>query len=82
MDINLLHSWLILITFMVKVTIMVDFLKVVRMVFWSGVVGPDTFIMVDYFIYGWNLHISLTYPIFDLLSHLLFVATGKSSLRA
>ena len=52
MDINLLHSWLILITFMGKVTIMVDFLKVVRMVFWSGVVGPGTFIMVDYFIYG------------------------------
>ena len=59
MVINLLHSWLILITFMVKVTI-----------------------MVDYFIYGWNLHNSLPYPIFDLLSHLLFVATGKSSLRA
>lgn len=59
MVINLLHSWLILITFVVKVTI-----------------------MVDYFIYGWNLHSSLPYPIFDLLSHLLFVATGKRSLRA
>ena len=59
MVINLLHSWLILITFMVKVTI-----------------------MVDYFIYGWNLHIGLPCPIFDLLSRLLFVATEKSSLRA